>query len=74
LEIPVALVLGTADEVVPNNANGEVIVKIYQSSQAPLKVWRKEGLKHHPHGLNPPKPLREFLEESLEKVQPTPPN
>ena len=65
-KVPVALVLGTADEVVPNKANGEVVAEVYQASQAPLKIWRKEGFGHHPHGLNPPKLLREFLEEAFQ--------
>jgi lysophospholipase L1-like esterase/pimeloyl-ACP methyl ester carboxylesterase len=60
-KIPVALVLGTADDVVPPAANGEALAATYQKIRGPVKVWRKPGLGHHPHGLHPPGPLREFL-------------
>lgn len=60
-KIPVALVLGTADEVVPPAANGEPVAKRYAELGGTVKVWRKPGAVHHPHGLHPPDALRRFL-------------
>lgn len=60
-KIPVALVLGTADDVVPPAANGDALAAAYRKLGGPLKVWHKPGLGHHPHGLHPPGPLRVFL-------------
>lgn len=60
-QIPVALVLGTADNVVPPSENGELIAKHYSAAGGPVKVWRKPGLGHHPHGLSPVDPLLRFL-------------
>lgn len=59
--IPVALVIGTADEVVPPSENAELLATHLNTLKSPLRVWRKEGLGHHPHGLNPIAPLLEFL-------------
>ncbi|MGB1259843.1 MAG: GDSL-type esterase/lipase family protein, partial [Akkermansiaceae bacterium] len=58
---PVALVIGTADKVVPPAENAELVAKHYAAAGGPLKVWRKPGLGHHPHGLSPVDPLLRFL-------------
>lgn len=62
--IPVALVLGTADTVVPPAENAEALAAHLIALDSPLKVWRKPGLGHHPHGLDPVEPLLEFLLEA----------
>ncbi len=59
--IPVALVIGTADEVVPPSENAELVAANLAMLNSPLKVWRKPGLGHHPHGLSPVAPLLRFL-------------
>ncbi len=59
--VPVALVLGTADEVVAPGPNGEALATRYAELGGPLKVWRKPGAGHHPHGLQPPDALRRYL-------------
>ena len=60
-KVPVALVIGTADEVVPPAANGDALAAAYQALGGTVEVWHKPGLGHHPHGLHPPGPLRAFL-------------
>jgi len=55
--VPIFLVLGTADEVVPPAENGEALVARYQELGGPVEVWRKLGVGHHPHGLHPVDPL-----------------
>ena len=65
--IPVALVIGTADSVVPPAANAEPLAATYEKLGGTVKVWRKPGLDHHPHGLDPPDELRDFLLEAVSK-------
>jgi len=62
--IPVALVIGTDDKVVPPAENAEILATHLKALDSPLKVWRKPGLGHHPHGLHPVGPLLEFLLEA----------
>lgn len=62
--IPVALVIGTADDVVPPAENAEPLASHLAALDSPVKVWRKPGLGHHPHGLDPVEPLVEFLLEA----------
>ncbi|BDS08597.1 hypothetical protein NT6N_36370 [Oceaniferula spumae] len=62
--IPVALVLGTADDVVPPKENGDVLAKNLKDLKSPVKVWHKPGKGHHPHGLSPVEPLVKYLMEA----------
>ena len=59
--IPVALVIGTADKVVPPAENAEPLAANLLKLESPVKVWRKPGLDHHPHGLSPVEPLLRYL-------------
>ncbi len=60
-KVPIALVLGMADRVVPVAENGEVLATNYEKLGGPVKVWRKPGQGHHPHGLHPPDELAAYL-------------
>ena len=64
--VPLLLVLGTADEVVPPSENGEVLATRYRELGGPVQVWRKPGLGHHPHGLHPVEPLRDAILRSVD--------
>ena len=66
-KVPIALVLGLADKVVPVGENGEALARNYESLGGPLKVWRKPGKGHHPHGLHPPDELASWLLQAVEK-------
>ncbi|MDA7868596.1 hypothetical protein N9B28_02190, partial [bacterium] len=59
--IPVALVIGTADKVVPPAENAEPLAANLLKLESPVKLWRKPGLDHHPHGLSPVEPLLRYL-------------
>ncbi len=59
--LPVALVIGTADQVVPPAENAEPLAAHLLAVDSPVQVWRKPGLGHHPHGLDPVEPLLKFL-------------
>lgn len=60
-KIPVALVLGSGDDVVPPATNGEELAANLTKIGGVVRVWRKPGAGHHPHGLHPAAPLRRFL-------------
>ncbi len=66
-KIPIALVFGTADTVVPPSENAEPLAATYEKLGGPVKIWRKPGLEHHPHGLDPPDELRDFLLKAVSK-------
>ena len=69
--VPIFLVMGEADEVVPPGENGEVLVNRYEALGAPIEVWRKPGTGHHPHGLHPASPLlRAILRRAGRGVNP----
>lgn len=60
-KIPIVAVCGDADEVVPYAENMGVIEKRYREAGAPIQVIMKPGGKHHPHSLEDPKPVVDFL-------------
>ncbi|MFT4542390.1 MAG: lysophospholipase L1-like esterase/pimeloyl-ACP methyl ester carboxylesterase [Planctomycetota bacterium] len=60
-QLPMIVLMGTADVVVPPDENGERVVTRYEELNGPLDVWRKPGLGHHPHGLHPVAPLARTL-------------
>ncbi|VTS04218.1 alpha/beta hydrolase family protein [Tuwongella immobilis] len=63
--IPLLLVYGDADRVVPHLENSEVVYQRYQQLRGPVERIVKPGQDHHPHGLTDPKPIVEFFERCL---------
>ena len=61
--IPVFLVCGNKDKVVPYLENGQCLAEKYQKSGVPFKEIIKPGCGHHPHGLTDNAPLIEFIEK-----------
>ncbi|MCP4093069.1 MAG: prolyl oligopeptidase family serine peptidase [Planctomycetes bacterium] len=55
--LPIHVLLGTADDVVPPAENGAKLIELYQDLGGPVTTWLKPGKGHHPHGLNPVQPL-----------------
>jgi alpha-beta hydrolase superfamily lysophospholipase len=62
-KIPVVMVYGDSDNVVPYPENGYVLEKAYKEADVPLSVHGKEGCGHHPHGLEDPSPIIEFIKK-----------
>ncbi|MBR4204174.1 MAG: alpha/beta hydrolase [Clostridia bacterium] len=62
-KIPVALIYGDADRVVPYPENGAPLEALYRSFSLPLFCVGKPGCGHHPHGLEDPTPLADFIEK-----------
>lgn len=61
--IPILLIAGDSDSIVPYKENGQVCVEYYQSIGRPITVYLKKGCEHHPHSLEDVEPIIEFLEK-----------
>ena len=59
--IPVVMVAGDSDSVVPFCENGVFLQRAYEQAGAALQVHMKPGCDHHPHGLEHPEPVVEFI-------------
>lgn len=63
--IPVIMLYGDEDDVVIYEENGKVLEDYYNEHGGVLKLIKKEGCGHHPHGLEDPTPIIDFVEECL---------
>ncbi len=63
--VPLYLLCGDADDVVPFEENGAVVYERYQKLGGPVVLHIKRGLSHHPHGLDDPTPAVEFILKHL---------
>lgn len=61
--IPAVVLFGNADPLVPFSENGALIAEAYCKADIPLLVIEKSCVGHHPHGLDDPKPIVDFILE-----------
>lgn len=61
--IPVVLIYGESDKIVPYKENGIVLEQFYRENNLCIKVIGKPGCEHHPHGLENPAPIVDFILE-----------
>jgi pimeloyl-ACP methyl ester carboxylesterase len=59
--VPLFLLCADADDVVPYAENGAIVKDRYEKLGGPVQVHIKKGLGHHPHGLEDPTPVVEFI-------------
>lgn len=59
--VPLLHVCGDADEVVPYEENTVVLKERYEKLGGKIEVIVKPGGKHHPHALDDPTPIVEFV-------------
>lgn len=59
--IPVVLVYGDSDVVVPYEENGALLEKCYKENGGIIEVYGKKGCGHHPHGLPDNTPVIDFI-------------
>lgn len=59
--IPVLIVAGGADEVVPYEENGAPFVKRFREAGGEIREYVKPECGHHPHSLQDPAPIVAFL-------------
>lgn len=60
-KIPIILIYGDSDDVVPYDENGEILEKYYRENGGTIVTIGKH-CGHHPHGLADNTPLVEFVE------------
>jgi len=63
--IPVIHVCGEADNVVPIQENTLVFKENYEKAGGKMKLIIKEGVGHHPHCLEDPTPIVDFILENV---------
>lgn len=63
--IPAVIVAGDSDTTVPFTEIGIFIKETYEKYDIPHEVYIKEGCDHHPHGLDNPTPVVEFIKKYL---------
>jgi pimeloyl-ACP methyl ester carboxylesterase len=61
--IPVIMVYGDSDTLVPYHENGAVFEKFYRENGGIIETICKEGHEHHPHGLEDNTQIIEFVEK-----------
>lgn len=71
-KIPLIHVVGDADKVVPPDENTGLIAERYRKLGGNIQVIGKPGCDHHPHGLDDPKPVVDFIMEAWRKTRATP--
>lgn len=59
--VPIILVAGDSDGVVPYCENGQLLYDYYKANGGDITLILKEGCDHHPHGLDDHTPLIEFV-------------
>ncbi len=59
--VPTIIVCGDSDEVVPHKENCEILVKTYKDKGADIEYIVKPGCGHHPHSLEDPTPIVDFI-------------
>lgn len=60
-KIPLLYVVGDADDVVPVAENTALVESRYTALGGRVKVIHKPGIGHHPHGLEDPRPVVDFI-------------
>jgi pimeloyl-ACP methyl ester carboxylesterase len=59
--IPLLHVYGDADEVVPHDENTAIVARRYRELGGNIELICKPGCKHHPHCLDDPAPIINFI-------------
>lgn len=59
--IPIISVCGDSDQTVPYKENMEVVRSRYLAAGGPVEVILKKGCDHHPHSLDNPEPVVDFI-------------
>jgi len=60
-KVPIIAVCGDADDVVPLAENTGILEKRYRELGGTIQVILKPGVGHHPHSLEDPTPVVDFL-------------
>lgn len=61
--VPVILIAGDSDTVVPYDENGALLDEAYRKKGCTIETIIKKGCDHHPHGLEDPAPILDFIKK-----------
>ena len=61
--LPIILIYGDSDEIVPYHENGALLEKYYKENGGVIVAIGKAGCGHHPHSLPDNTPIIEFIEK-----------
>ncbi|MFY0600205.1 MAG: prolyl oligopeptidase family serine peptidase [Cyclobacteriaceae bacterium] len=64
-KIPVLHVCGDADKVVPFEENTGQLAEKFRAAGGDIKLIMKKGIGHHPHSLEDPTPIVDFVLKSV---------
>jgi pimeloyl-ACP methyl ester carboxylesterase len=70
-DVPVLHVCGSIDPILGKNTLA--MENMYQQFGGRISVMIKEGYAHHPHSLRDPKPIADFIEQSVQEISERPP-
>lgn len=70
--VPLIIVAGGKDEIVPWQENGIILQKAYEKGGAAFQLIMKPDCGHHPHSLEDPSPVVEFLLKNSGEHNPRP--
>jgi pimeloyl-ACP methyl ester carboxylesterase len=71
-DVPIMMVCGTIDPLLLRF--GTTIETLYQQFGGRVSMLLKEGAGHHPHSLNDPTPMADFIEKSFQEQPPAVPD
>ena len=60
--IPIVGVVGLEDDIVPYEENLQLFARRFRQAGGTIQVFQKPGVGHHPHSLQDPTPVVEFIE------------
>ncbi|MBL4886686.1 MAG: alpha/beta hydrolase fold domain-containing protein [Planctomycetaceae bacterium] len=69
-DVPLLHVYGEADDVVPWDENTGIIASRYRKLGGRIDLIVKPGVGHHPHSLNDPSPIVDFIERNASVGKP----
>jgi pimeloyl-ACP methyl ester carboxylesterase len=70
-DVPLLHICGSLDPILGNHTL--VVESAYQQLGGRISVMIKDGAGHHPHSLRDPKPIADFIEQSLSPAGSEPP-
>ena len=70
-KVPLLHVCGSADEAVPYEENDAIMKERYEKLGGSIEGIVKEGQGHHPHGLEDPTPIIEFIKRNTTTHEPS---
>jgi hypothetical protein len=69
--IPLIHVVGDVDDVVPVRENTAIVEQRYKELGGEIHALHKPHVGHHPHGLDDPQPLVDFILQKTYPARPT---